>query len=73
MNYADALRLLEIFKERDYAQGKPHLYIQSPKSGNWVRPKGMRIMASSGDIGILDWETEQWEVIPFKEVAFGLW
>ncbi|MER3424389.1 MAG: hypothetical protein C4293_15390 [Nitrospiraceae bacterium] len=73
MTYAEALQLLELFRERDYAQGRPHLYIRSRKSDNWIRPKGVRIMASAQEVAIQDWETEEWESIPFKEVDFGLW
>lgn len=73
MTYSEALRLLEMFQARDYTQGRPHLYVRSRKSNNWVRPKGMRLIASSGEIAIMDWETEEWEVIPFNEVDFGLW
>ena len=73
MTFSDALRLLELFRERDYARERPHLYFKSRKSDLWVRPKGMRILPSSEEIAILDWETEQWESIPFKDVNFGLW
>lgn len=73
MTLQDALRLLELFHQRDYAQSRPHLYFKSLKSGSWVRPKGMRVVPSDLQIGIMDWETEQWETIPFKDVSFGLW
>ncbi len=73
MTLSEALRLLELFHERDYAQVRPHLYFKSLKSDLWVRPKGMRILPSSEEIAILDMETEQWETIPFKDVSFGLW
>lgn len=73
MTLSEALRLLELFHERDYAQVRPHLYFKSLKSDLWVRPKGMRILPSSEEIAILDVETEQWEAIPFKDVSFGLW
>ncbi len=73
MTLSEALRLLELFHERDYAQVRPHLYFKSLKSDLWVRPKGMRILPSSEAIAILDVETEQWESIPFKDVSFGLW
>jgi hypothetical protein len=69
----DALRLLELFYEHDYAQTRPHLYFKSLKSDSWVRPKGMRVFPSSLEIGILDVEQEQWETIPFRDVNFGLW
>lgn len=69
----DALRLLELFHERDYAQARPHLYFKSLKSDSWVRPKGMRVFPSNLEIGILDAEQEQWETIPFRDVSFGLW
>ncbi|HXF91440.1 MAG TPA: hypothetical protein VNK46_01690 [Nitrospiraceae bacterium] len=73
MTLSEALRLLELFHERDYAQVRPHLYFKSLKSDLWVCPKGMRILPSSEAIAILDVETEQWESIPFKDVSFGLW
>jgi hypothetical protein len=73
MTFPDALRLLELFHARDYAQGRPHLYFKSLKSDTWVRPKGMRVLPSSQQVAIMDWETEQWEVIPFNDVDFGLW
>jgi len=73
MTYADALQVLVIFKERDYVQSRPHLYIRSLKSNKWVRPKGVRIVGSCDSIEVLDWESEQWENIPFKEFDFGLW
>ena len=73
MTFPDALRLLELFHERDYAQTRPHLYFKTKRSEPWVRPKGMRILPSSEEIAILDCETEQWETIPFKDVQFGLW
>jgi len=69
----DALRLLELFHQRDYAQARPHLYVKSLKSDGWVRPKGMRVIPSNLDIEILGLESEQWETIPFKDVSFGLW
>lgn len=73
MTQSEALRMLEMFKERDYAQGRPHFYVRNPKSNEWVRPKGIRIIASSKQMAILDWQSEQWEAIPFKDVDFGLW
>jgi hypothetical protein len=73
MTMAEALQLLELFRERDYAQSRPHLYFKSQKSGAWVRPKGLRVIPSDVQIAILDWETEQWEAISFKDVSFGLW
>jgi hypothetical protein len=69
----DALRLLELFRERDYAQARPHLYFKSLKTDIWVRPKGMRVLPMDLEFAILDVETEEWETIPFKEVSFGLW
>jgi hypothetical protein len=73
VTFPDALRLLELFHARDYAQTRPHLYFKSLKSDTWVRPKGMRVLPSSQQVAIMDWETEQWEVIPFNDVDFGLW
>lgn len=73
MTLPDALRLLELFYQRDYAQSRPHLYFRSPKSDSWVRPKGMRVLPSNLEIAILDMEREEWETIPFKDVSFGLW
>jgi hypothetical protein len=73
MTLPDALRLLELFHQRDYAQGRPHLYFKSPKTDNWVRPKGMRVLPGNLEIAILDMQSEQWETIPFKDVCFGLW
>ncbi len=73
MTFSDALRLLELFHERDYAQARPHLYFKSLKSDVWIRPKGMRVVPSDLTIAVLDCETEQWEAIPFKDVSFGLW
>jgi hypothetical protein len=73
MTFPDALQLVELFQERDYAQARPHLYFKSLKSDSWVRPKGMRVFPSSLEIGILDAEQEQWETIPFRDVSFGLW
>lgn len=73
MTFSDALRLLDLFHARDFAHERPHLYFKSRKSGDWMRPKGMRILASSEEIAILDWETEQWESVPFKDADFGLW
>lgn len=73
MTIPDALRLLELFEERDYAQTRPHLYFKSLKADTWVRPKGMRVLPSDLQIAILDVESEQWETIPFKDVSFGLW
>ncbi|MDP1948968.1 MAG: hypothetical protein Q8L77_15860 [Nitrospirota bacterium] len=73
MTFADALRLLELFHARDYAQARPHLYFKSLKSDTWVRPKGMRVFPSNLEIAILDVEQEQWETIPFRDVNFGLW
>lgn len=73
MTFPDALRLLELFEERDYAQARPHLYFKSLKADTWVRPKGMRVLPSDLQIAILDVESEQWETIPFKDVNFGLW
>ena len=73
MTYSDVLKILDLFRERDYTQARPHLYIRSPKSDSWVRPKGMRIITSSEEIAILDVESEEWESLPFKEIDFGLW
>ncbi len=73
MTFPDALQLLELFHERDYAQARPHLYFKSLKTDSWVRPKGMRILSSDLQISILDVESEQWETIPFRDVSFGLW
>lgn len=73
MTFPDALQLLKLFHERDYAQARPHLYFKSLKTDGWVRPKGMRIFPSDLQIAILDVESEQWETIPFKDVSFGLW
>jgi hypothetical protein len=73
MTFPDALQLLELFHERDYAQARPHLYFKSLKADTWVRPKGMRVHPSDLQIAILDMESEQWETIPFKDVSFGLW
>lgn len=73
MTLPDALRLLELFNARDYAQTRPHLYVLSPKSDSWIRPKGMRVLPSSFEIAILHVEREEWETIPFKDVGFGLW
>ena len=73
VTFPDALRLLELFHARDYAQARPHLYFKSLKSDTWVRPKGMRVLPSDLGISILDVESEQWETIPFKDVNFGLW
>jgi hypothetical protein len=73
MTFSDALRLLELFHERDYAQARPHLYFKSSKSDSWVRPKGMRILPKDLEIAILGVESELWETIPFKDVSFGLW
>ena len=73
MTFPDALQLLELFHERDYAQARPHLYFKSLKTDNWVRPKGMRILPADLQIAILDVESEQWETIPFRDVSFGLW
>jgi len=73
MTFSDALRLLELFHERDYAKDRPHLYFKSRTRDLWLRPKGVRILPSSEEIAILDWETEQWDSIPFKDVSFGLW
>lgn len=73
MTYAEALRVLEIFKERDYVQQRPHFYVQSRKLNQWVRPKGMRILASAGQIAIQHWDSEEWEVIPMSEFNVGLW
>jgi len=64
MTYSHVLKILDLFRERDYTQTPPHLYICSPKSNSWVRPKGMRIVTSSEEIAILDLETEEWELIP---------
>jgi hypothetical protein len=72
MTYAEALRLLEMFHGTDTDDG-PHFYIRSHKASTWVRPKGMRIMASSGVIAILHCESEDWELIPWKEIDFGVW
>jgi len=69
----ETLQLLELFRERDYAQARPHLYFKSLKSDSWIRPKGMRVVPSSLEIAILDVESEQWETIPFRDVCFGLW
>lgn len=69
----EALRLLELFQERDYAQGRPHFYVRSPKSNTWVRPKGIRILTSSQQMGILHWDPEEWEIVPYHEIDFGLW
>jgi len=69
----DALRLLELFRERDYAQARPHLYFKSLKTDTWGRPKGMRVLPKDLEIAILDVESEAWETIPFREVGFGLW
>jgi hypothetical protein len=73
VTFADALRLLEVFHARDYAQARPHLYFKSLKSDTWVRPKGMRVLPSDLGIAILDVENEEWETIPFRDVSFGLW
>ena len=73
VTFPDALRLLELFHARDYAQARPHLYFKSLKSDTWVRPKGMRLFPSTLEIAILDAEQEQWETIPFRDVNFGLW
>ena len=66
MTFSDALRLLELFHERDYAQARPHLYFKSSKSDSWVRPKGMRVLPKDLEIAILCVENELWETIPFK-------
>lgn len=73
MTLPDALRLLELFHERDYAQARPHLYFKSLKAESWVKPKGMRVHPANLEIAIMDVETEQWETIPFRDVSFGLW
>ncbi len=73
VTFPDALRLPELFHERDYAQARPHLYFKSLKSDSWVRPKGMRGLPSNLELAILDMENEQWETIPFRDVCFGLW
>ncbi len=73
LTFADALQLLELFHQRDYAQVRPHLYFKSLQSDKWIRPKGMRVVPSNLEIGILDAEQEEWETIPFKDVSFGLW
>jgi hypothetical protein len=73
VTFPDALRLLELFHARDYAQARPHLYFKTLKSDTWVRPKGMRVFPSTLEIAILDAEQEQWETIPFRDVNFGLW
>lgn len=73
MSYADVLKILDLFRERDYAQVRPHLYIRSPKSNKWVRPKGMQVLHTTNEIAILDVETEEWESIPFDKIDFGLW
>jgi len=74
VTFPDALRLLELFHTRDYAQARPHLYFKSLKKvDTWVRPKGMRVFPSDLEIAILDVENEEWETIPFKDVSFGLW
>jgi nitroreductase len=73
VTFPDALRLLELFHARDYAQARPHLYFKSLKSDTWVRPKGMRVLPSDLGIAILDVENEEWETIPFRDVSFGLW
>ncbi len=71
--FPDALQLLELFHQRDYAQARPHLYFKSLKSDRWIRPKGMRVIPSNLELSILDAEHEEWETIPFKDVSFGLW
>lgn len=73
MTFSDALRLLELFHQRDYSQARPHLYFKSRKSDLWVRPKGMRVLPKDLEIAILDAESEEWETIPFRDVNFGLW
>jgi hypothetical protein len=73
VTFPDALRLLELFHARDYAQARPHLYFKTLKSDTWVRTKGMRVFPSTLEIAILDAEQEQWETIPFRDVNFGLW
>lgn len=72
-NFREALQLLEFFRERDYTQGRPHLYFRSLKSNSWIRPKGLRILSSSEALAIQNWETEEWEEIPLKVLDFGLW
>jgi hypothetical protein len=73
VTFPDALRLLELFHQRDYSQARPHLYFKSLKSDSWVRPKGVRVLPSNLELAILDMEKEQWETIPFRDVCFGLW
>jgi hypothetical protein len=73
VTFPDALRLLELFHARDYAQARPHLYFKTLKSDTWVRPKGMRVFPSTLEIAILDAEQEQWETIPFRDVDLGFW
>jgi hypothetical protein len=62
----DALRLLELFHQRDYAQARPHLYVKSLKSDNWVRPKGMRVIPSNLDIEILGLEASNGKQFPSR-------
>jgi hypothetical protein len=73
VTFPDALRILELFHARDYAQARPHLYFKTLKSDTWVRPKGMRVFPSTLEIAILDAEQEQWETIPFRDVDLGFW
>lgn len=73
MVFSDALRLIEIFHARDYAQERPHFYVRSKTTNSWVRPKGMRVLPPSEGIAILDVEREEWETIPYGDFSFGLW
>ena len=70
MTFPDALQLLKLFHERDYAQARTHLYFKSSKSDTWVRPKGMRIFPSDFQIAILDVESEQWGNDPVQGCEF---
>lgn len=71
--FSESLQLLELFREREYTQGRPHLYFKSLKTGQWIRPKGLRVLSSSESLAFQHWESEEWEEIPLKDMDFGLW
>ena len=58
MTFPDALRLLELFHKRDYAQAKPHLYFKSLESGYLGSAQRDEALPSDLQIAILDVENK---------------
>jgi hypothetical protein len=69
--FPDAVGLLGLFHERDFAQAA--LVLQISESGYPSSAKRMGVRPSSEQVAIMNWEIEQREVIPLKDMNVGLW